>query len=172
VVAPKSAAEKRRFSFFARLPVSPRLARRWAVIWGLFLLALTSWPSPPEVPVVSQIPDFDKLVHGVLYGVEGFLLYFAIAWPGAPRFSWMRAATVAAAVAVWGTLDEIHQYWIPGRSMEAADALADTTAGFLGALIASRVSLRLTPPSPPNTSPRAGPSLPAPSPTASRSSGS
>jgi VanZ family protein len=148
-------------------------ARLAAVVWGLFLLALTSWPSPPEVPVVSQIPDFDKLVHGVLYGVEGFLLYFAIAWPGAPRFSWMRAATVAAVVAVWGTLDEIHQYWIPGRSMEAADALADTTAGFLGAIAASWVSR--TPPTLPSRSrivpPRdSGP--PAPSPTASRSSGS
>lgn len=98
---------------------------------------------------MSQIPDFDKLVHGVLYGVLGFLLYFAIAWPGEPRFSWMRAATVAAVVAVWGTLDEIHQYWIPGRSMEAADALADTTAGFLGAIVASWVSKSgPTPPSP------------------------
>jgi VanZ family protein len=111
-----------------------------AVVWGLFLLALTSWPSPPEVPVISQIPDFDKVVHSLLYGVEGFLLYFAVAWPGVPRFSWMRAATVAAAIAFWGTLDEVHQAWIPGRSMEGADALADTVAGFLGAVVASTAS--------------------------------
>jgi VanZ family protein len=119
-----------------------RRARRAAVIWGLFLLALTSWPSPPEVPVVSNIPNVDKLVHAFLYGVEGVLLYFAVAWPGPPRFSLLRALTIAGAVAVWGTLDEIHQAWIPGRSMEAMDALLDTVGGFLGGVAASAVSQR------------------------------
>jgi VanZ family protein len=119
-----------------------RRARNAAVVWGLFLLALTSWPSPPEVPVVSNIPNVDKLVHAFLYGVEGFLLYFAVAWPGPPRFSLLRALTIAGALAVWGTLDEIHQAWIPGRSMEAADALADTVAGFLGGVAASAWSRR------------------------------
>jgi VanZ family protein len=41
---------------------------------------------------------------------------------------------------VWGTLDEIHQLWIPGRSCEVADAVTDTVAGFLGGAAASRAS--------------------------------
>ena len=128
----------------AALPV--RRARFLAVAWGLVLLALTSWPSPPEVPVVSSIPNFDKLVHAVLYGVEGFLLYFAIGWkrdgeePGPPRVSWRRALVVGAVMAAWGALDEIHQLWIPGRSCELADAVTDAAAGFLGGAVASRVS--------------------------------
>jgi VanZ family protein len=117
-----------------------RRARQATLLWGLFMLVLTSWPSPPEVPVVSSIPNFDKLVHGFLYGVAGFLLYRAIVWTGGVRFSWLRALTVAGAIAVWGTLDEIHQAWIPGRSMEAGDALVDTLGGFIGALVASWVS--------------------------------
>jgi VanZ family protein len=100
------------------------------------MLALTSWPSPPEVPVVSSIPNFDKFVHAVLYGVLGFLGSFAIAWPAGDRRVLWRALCVAGAVAVWGTLDEIHQAWIPGRSMEMADAVTDTVAGFAGAWIA------------------------------------
>lgn len=120
-----------------------RRARGAAIAWGIFLLALTSWPSPPEVPVVSAIPDFDKLVHGLLYGVEGFLLYLSIVWKGtAGRFPWRRALAVAGVLAVWGTLDEIHQAFIPGRSMEAGDALTDALAGFLGALAASRFAGR------------------------------
>jgi len=119
-----------------------RRARFAAVVWGLFLLTLTSWPSPPSVPLVSWIPSFDKFVHGVLYGVQGFLLYFAIAWRGGPRFSWLRVLAVGGILAVWGTLDEIHQIWIPGRSAEVGDAVMDTVAGFAGALVASRVSLR------------------------------
>ena len=121
---------------------SLRFARRATLIWGLFLLALTSWPSPPEVAIVSSIPNFDKLVHAVLYGVEGFLLYFAVRWPGPRRFSWLRALVIGGALAVWGTLDELHQAWIPGRSMEAADALTDAAAGFAGAVIASFVASR------------------------------
>jgi len=102
------------------------------------MLALTSWPSPPEVPVVSSIPDFDKVVHALLYGVLGFLASFSIDWPAGERRVLWRALCVAGAVAVWGTLDEIHQAWIPGRSMEMADAVTDTVAGFVGALVATR----------------------------------
>ncbi len=119
-----------------------RRARLAAVAWGLFLLALTSWPSPPDVPVLSWIPNFDKLAHAVLYGVEGFLLYFAIAWPGPLRFSLLRALVVGGTLAVWGTLDEVHQAWIPGRSMEAADALTDAVAGLAGGVIASAIGVR------------------------------
>ena len=122
--------------------LSLRRARFCAVAWGVFLLALTSWPSPPEVPVVSAIPDFDKVVHALLYGVEGFFLYFAIRWPRPAGFSVLRALVVGGALAVWGTLDEVHQAWIPGRSMEAADALTDAAAGLAGGLAASAVASR------------------------------
>ncbi len=120
-----------------------RRARLLAVAWGLFLLALTSWPSPPDVPVVSAIPNFDKVVHATLYGVEGFLLYFAVAWPGPRRFSWLQALVIGGVLAAWGTADELHQAWIPGRSMEAGDALTDAVAGFGGAVIASAVAARM-----------------------------
>ncbi len=107
-------------------------------MWGLFLLTLTSWPRPPEVPVLSAIPNFDKLVHAVLYAVEAFFLYFSVRWPGAPTgLSAVRVLAIVGALAVWGTADEIHQAWIPGRSMEAEDAAADTGGALLGALAAS-----------------------------------
>jgi len=97
------------------------------------------------VPVLSAIPSFDKMVHGSLYGVEGFLLYLAIRWPGRQGFSLLRALTVAGALAIFGTADETHQAFIPGRSMEAMDAVADGTAAALGALAASGVSGRTRP---------------------------
>ena len=147
-----------------------RRARRAAFVWGLFLLALTSWPSPPEIPSAWAFPDMDKVVHGLLYGVEGFLLYLAIAWPAWPawpsRRPFLRALAVAGVLAVWGTLDEIHQAFIPGRAMEGMDAVVDTAGGFLGALVAARVSLsaRFS-----RTGPPADSRAPAPTPTASGS---
>jgi VanZ family protein len=116
-----------------------RGARRAALVWGLFLLALTSWPSPPELPSAWTFPGIDKVVHGLLYAVEGFFLYFAVAWSG-PRRPLRRALAVAGILAVWGTLDEIHQAFIPGRWMEGADAVLDAVGGFLGALAAARAS--------------------------------
>ena len=133
-------AVQRPLSLLSGLTV--RRARYLAVAWALFLFTLTSWPSPPEVPVVSAIPNFDKVVHAVLYGVEGFLLYCAIAWKSPVRFSWRRALLVGLIMMVWGSLDEIHQLWIPGRSCELGDAVTDTVAGFLGAAAASRLSAR------------------------------
>ena len=111
-----------------------------ATAWGVFLLALTSWPKPPQVPVVSDIPHFDKIVHIGLYAVEAFFLYRAVAWPGRRVFSLLRALAVAGTMAVWGAADEVHQYWIPGRSMEGADVLADVAGAAMGAVTASVAS--------------------------------
>jgi len=107
-------------------------ARRWAWIWGAFLLALTSWPSPPTVPVLSDIPSIDKIVHSILYGVEGWLLLQAIRWPGRPGPTLSRALCVIGALAVFGTADETHQAFIPGRSMEGRDAVMDTVGAAAG----------------------------------------
>ena len=82
-------------------------------------------------------------MHGLLYAVQGFLLYRAVAWPNASGPAWLRALAIAGVLAVWGTLDEIHQSWIPGRSMEASDALADTAGGFVGALAAGVLPRRV-----------------------------
>ena len=152
---PQGAAPTRRpFSWGPTNGRSRRAFRRAAVVWGLFLLALTSWPSPPEVPIVSAIPDFDKLVHAFLYGVEGFLLHRAIAWPASATSAWLRALAVAGAISVWAMADEIHQVWIPGRSMEATDALSDTAGGFAGALAAAILGRAPSPRVSPSRSPR------------------
>jgi VanZ family protein len=115
-------------------------ARRFAFSWAILLFALTSWPRPPEVPVLSTIPNFDKLVHFGLYGVQAFLLYLAIAWPGRPRFSLLRVVAVLGVMAVWAIVDETHQYWIPGRSMDGWDVIADCVGAAGGAVAGAGIS--------------------------------
>ena len=119
-----------------------RRARIAALVWGVFLFTLTSWPSPPTVPVVGSIPNFDKVVHVTLYGVEAFLLYLAIRWPGRDRFSLGRVLALVGLMAVWAIADETHQYWIPGRSMDGGDVAGDVGGSLAGALAASAVSVR------------------------------
>ncbi|MDQ2869770.1 MAG: VanZ family protein [Acidobacteriota bacterium] len=105
-------------------------------------MTLTSWPSPPSIPLADRIPNIDKVVHLCLYAGEGFLIYLAIRWPGRAGFSLARVLAVAGAMAVFGTLDEIHQTWIPGRSCEAADVAADVAGAATGALVASALGGR------------------------------
>jgi VanZ family protein len=51
--------------------------------------------------------------------------------------------TALAFVALVGAVDEIHQYWIPGRSMEFFDWLSDAAGGGMGALLAAILPLLL-----------------------------
>jgi VanZ family protein len=81
----------------------------------------------------------DKVTHFALYGVEAFLLDRAIAWKGRRRFAWTRVLTIVGTLALWGTLDEAHQEWIPGRQMEADDLAADVAGALTGAVFAGLV---------------------------------
>jgi VanZ family protein len=91
---------------------------------------------------VSAIPNFDKLVHFMLYAVEAWLLYRCVEWPGRSRFSLTRALAIVGAMAVWGVADETHQTWIPERSMEGGDVAADVAGAAAGAVAASVWSRR------------------------------
>jgi VanZ family protein len=99
------------------------------------------------VPIVSGIPNFDKLVHFTLYAVQAWLVYRSVEWPGHSRFSLARSLAIVGVMAVWGVADETHQTWIPGRSMEGGDVAADVAGAAAGAVAASVVSRKRADPS-------------------------
>jgi len=111
-----------------------------ALAWAAFLFTLTCWPSPPRVPIVSGIPNFDKLVHFTLYAVQAWLVYRSVRWPGLSRFSLARVLAITGVMAVWGVVDETHQTWIPERSMEGDDVAADVAGAAAGAVTSSVAS--------------------------------
>ncbi len=105
------------------------IARPWwpALAWAAVILIITSWPNPnlPVAPVGT-----DKGVHGGMYFVLGVLSARALRMTGARRPR--DVAALLAALVTFGMLDEVHQAWIPGRSADIADWVADTTGGALG----------------------------------------
>lgn len=114
-----------------------RLSRRkiyggGLVFWVGLTIVLTSIPNPP---VVVDIRGIDKVVHFGFYGVTGFLCAL---WR---REAGQRRATATlwgfAFAALVGAVDELHQDWIPGRSADVLDWLADAAGGGIGAFAAA-----------------------------------
>jgi VanZ family protein len=95
------------------------------LIWALSSMEV------PDLPV--RFPLRDKLVHAIEYaGLALFVAHAALrTWPDRAR---VRLAGVAILIAcAWGILDEIHQAFVPGRSSDAADLLADAIGATAGA---------------------------------------
>jgi VanZ family protein len=69
-----------------------------------------------------------------MYGVLGLLTLRAAAVAQRARGT---AVAALVAVALFGALDEWHQQFIPGRSQDTADWLADTLGGGTGILLAA-----------------------------------
>ena len=105
----------------------------------LFLLLAIAWAgvifylsSQPSIDTPLLFPGQDKLFHLIAFGLLGFLLMGAMKTTSSGYLTgqvWFTAALVAS----YGVLDEFHQYFVPGRSVEIYDALADATGGLLGA---------------------------------------
>ncbi|MFK7988779.1 MAG: VanZ family protein [Sandaracinaceae bacterium] len=100
---------------------------------------------------LSAFPFGDKGVHALEYGVLGFLVAHAASrtWP---HRGLMRTMPFAVFVTVlFGLLDEIHQAFVPGRSSEVLDLVADSVGALGGALLAGGIRgarrLRLSRPS-------------------------
>lgn len=96
-----------------------------ALIWAISSLSL------PDLSI-DRFPFRDKGIHAVEYFVLGFLVAHAAlrTWPERPR---ARIAAVALLVTCgWGVLDEIHQAFVPGRSSDLLDVVADLVGALAG----------------------------------------
>ena len=101
------------------------------VIWATILFALSSGPGP-EIPI--DVRHLDKIQHAGAYAVLGGLVSRALAI-GAPAMVPGRRVIAAGLVATaYGVSDEIHQRFVPRRSPDVFDVVADAVGGFLGAL--------------------------------------
>jgi VanZ family protein len=93
------------------------------------IFGLSSIRYPPSGPAAFS----DKSLHAILYFGLGVLVVRALSG------GWRRSVTFGTAVlavvicALYGVSDELHQYFVPPRQVEAFDVLADA----LGAAIAA-----------------------------------
>lgn len=94
-----------------------------ALLWAALTFWLSSSPDTQGAAgLIDLTPPWDKLYHAGNFGVLAGLLYLASG----------RAWLALALASLYGAGDELHQAFVPGRSADAADWLADT----LGAAVA------------------------------------
>lgn len=77
-----------------------------------------------------MFPGQDKLFHGTVFGILG-VFYLGSTRKPATGYSLLQVALAALGVLAYGISDELHQYFVPGRSTEIADVLADSVGGLV-----------------------------------------
>ena len=109
-----------------------RFTRYWlpVVVYCAAIFTQSSFPAAGQLP---QWPGLDKILHVAAYLPLGFLFFRALSAdrPGKNHNTSLILSILLTGL--YGLSDEWHQSFVPGRTAETADALADLAGGFLGA---------------------------------------
>ena len=102
---------------------------RSVAAWAALILIATTVPLT-DIASRVPVPWLDKLVHGTLYLVLGWLVGAALCATGRRNAgAWTSAAL---ALSVFALLDEVHQRWLPGRVASLGDWAADAVGATIG----------------------------------------
>jgi len=89
--------------------------------------------SIPHVEFPAAIPNLDKVVHTFEYGFLGILFSRAVRATSVSASLPLVFAITLYFVVFYGITDEFHQSFVPGRSADLNDLMADTLGGAVAA---------------------------------------
>lgn len=113
------------------------------IAWFFVVGILTLMPAKdvPEVGWFDKIPDFDKLVHAVLFG--GLVILFGVPIYKSKillRQKINYAIRISIAAVIWGiTIEFLQKFFVPSRDFDLLDWAADT----LGIVVALWICVRI-----------------------------
>jgi VanZ family protein len=90
-----------------------------------------------SIPNLGQLPGgiSDKSGHSIGYALLAGLFLRAFAHGRLRDVTWRRAAAAIIIATVYGVSDEFHQVFVPGRTADRYDVLADCIGATLGAAV-------------------------------------
>jgi VanZ family protein len=91
--------------------------------------------SIPSIDLGGTIPNLDKVVHMVEYGILSVLFSRAVRATSPQASLLLGFAITLYFVVFYGTTDEFHQSFVLGRSCDLNDLMADTIGGAMASLI-------------------------------------
>lgn len=106
------------------------------IIHWVTILILTSLPSES----LPSVEISDKLNHFLAYFVLGFFLHLTLKYQ--TKFPALKKNILLITVIIasgYGLLDELHQLFVPGRSAEVLDWVADFIGAISGSLLAEAI---------------------------------
>jgi len=105
----------------------------------LFLLLALSWAtliyylsSQPGMGIPPVFLFQDKLFHAFIFGILGFLSVGAMKAP-VHGYKARQVWGILILVTLYAILDELHQLFVPGRTADIFDVIADMVGGMAGA---------------------------------------
>lgn len=111
------------------------------ILYCLLIFIQSSYPATDSLPA---IPYMDKLAHAAAYALLGFLFFRLFQTTGIQKSAVLLVTLSALASSLYGISDEIHQYFVPSRTADIMDVLADAVGSVLGALTAQLLLNRQT----------------------------
>jgi len=100
------------------------------IVYCAAIFIQSSFPTTEQLPAW---PFLDKILHVTAYTLLGFLVFRALATGRMANKPILALIISILFAGLYGVSDEWHQSFVPGRSPEAADALADLIGGIIGA---------------------------------------
>jgi VanZ family protein len=104
-----------------------------AILWPVLIFLASSIPSA-EMPH-SILFSYDKALHAGVFGIFCFLVYRAFVLRTPPLSQRKAMMYSLLATILYGATDEIHQMFVPGRSSEILDLVADAVGAGICLLI-------------------------------------
>jgi VanZ family protein len=100
------------------------------ILYCLLIFIQSSYPATQSLP---SIPHIDKLAHAGAYALLGFLIFRVFQSTRIQKSVVLLVTLSALASSLYGISDEIHQYFVPSRTADIMDVLADVAGSVLGA---------------------------------------
>jgi VanZ family protein len=111
---------------------------RWRWAYAIVASAILFWLSSLPIRQPANLPYIDKVEHVIAYMLLG-LAYFNVGSAGGRRLNRLVILGTWIVVVAYGISDEWHQSFVPGRSADVADVVADSVGGALGVWWALRM---------------------------------
>lgn len=98
------------------------------IIIAIFIFYISSLPSPPN-PVKANLELIPTLYHIIIFFL--FSLFLALS---SNKKSNKTIILILAVSIIYGILDELHQFYVPGRSSSLSDIFLDSSGSVLGVI--------------------------------------
>ncbi len=106
-------------------------------LWGPDVLQMAIIFAASSIPDLGRLPGgiSDKSGHSIGYALLAGLLLRAFARGRLAGITWRAAAVAVLLATMYGASDELHKAFVPGRSSDRYDVLADFIGSMIGVAI-------------------------------------